>query len=156
VFVAFARSICAASWSVILCSVVMSCSFSFGRTTQGRRQCAVIFDMATPSSHTSAGTKVRDQENAACELSSRILDRARWRDDCERSGHAKASVSTASINRETQLIAGISVADSLLVKEALEYAQRLSEPFLFNHAMRSWLFAEAIGRSKGIEYDHEV
>src|SRR5262249_41533103 len=33
---------------------------------------------------------------------------------------------------------------------------RLSEPYLFNHAMRSWLFAEAIGRIKGIEYDREV
>jgi hypothetical protein len=37
-----------------------------------------------------------------------------------------------------------------------EYAQRLSEPYLFNHAMRSWLFAETIGRMKGIDYDHEV
>jgi hypothetical protein len=38
----------------------------------------------------------------------------------------------------------------------IEYAQRLSEPYLFNHAMRSWLFAEAIGRIKGMEYDREV
>jgi hypothetical protein len=36
------------------------------------------------------------------------------------------------------------------------YAQRLSEPYLFNHAMRSWLFAETIGRIKDIDYDHEV
>jgi hypothetical protein len=38
----------------------------------------------------------------------------------------------------------------------IEYAQRLSEPYLFNHAMRSWLFAEAIGRKNGIDYDREV
>jgi hypothetical protein len=38
----------------------------------------------------------------------------------------------------------------------IEYARRLSEPYLFNHAMRSWLFAEAIGRIKGIDYDREV
>jgi hypothetical protein len=38
----------------------------------------------------------------------------------------------------------------------IEYAQRLSEPYLFNHAMRSWLFAEAIGRIKGIDYDREI
>ena len=31
-----------------------------------------------------------------------------------------------------------------------------SEPYLFNHAMRSWLFAESIGRTKGIDYDCEV
>jgi hypothetical protein len=43
-------------------------------------------------------------------------------------------------------------ADSPLVTAVIEYAQRLSEPYLLNHAMRSWLFAEAIGRMKGIDY----
>ena len=65
----------------------------------------------------------------------------------------------ASINHGgpgTRLIAGVSVPDSPLITAAIEYAQRLSEPYLFNHAMRSWLFAETIGRIKGIDYDHEV
>jgi hypothetical protein len=53
-------------------------------------------------------------------------------------------------------IAGVSVPDNPLITAAIEHAQRLSEPYLFNHAMRSWLFAEAIGRMKGIDYDHEV
>ena len=57
---------------------------------------------------------------------------------------------------ETRLIAGVSVPDGPLVTAVIEYAQRLSEPYLFNHAMRSWLFAEAIGRIKGIEYDREI
>ena len=56
----------------------------------------------------------------------------------------------------TRLIAGVSVADTPLIAAAIEYAQRISEPYLFNHAMRSWLFAETIGRMKGIDYDHEV
>ncbi len=56
----------------------------------------------------------------------------------------------------TRLIAGVSVLDRPLITAAVDYAQRLSEPYLFNHAMRSWLFAEAIGRIKGIEYDREV
>ena len=60
------------------------------------------------------------------------------------------------IASSTRLIAGVSVTDSPLVAAVIEYAQRLSEPYLFNHAMRSWLFAEAIGRTKGIDYDHEV
>src|SRR5262249_11334419 len=63
------------------------------------------------------------------------------------------------VNRDasqTRLIAGISVPDDPLITAAIEYAQRLSEPYLFNHAMRSWLFAEAIGRTKGIDYDREV
>jgi hypothetical protein len=66
---------------------------------------------------------------------------------------------TASITHDvplTRLIAGVSVPDNPLITAAIEYAQRLSEPYLFNHAMRSWLFAEAIGRVKGIAYDHEI
>ena len=56
----------------------------------------------------------------------------------------------------TVLIAGVSVPDSPLIAEALEYAQRLSEPYLFNHAMRSWLFAARIGHLKGMDCDLEV
>ena len=54
------------------------------------------------------------------------------------------------------LIAGVSVPDSPLITAVMEYARRLSEPYLFNHAMRSWLFAEMIGRAKGIDFDREV
>src|SRR5712691_10598077 len=55
-----------------------------------------------------------------------------------------------------RLIAGVSVPDGPLIRAAIDYAQRLSEPYLFNHAMRSWLFAELIGRTKGIDCDREV
>ena len=57
---------------------------------------------------------------------------------------------------QTRLIAGIGVPDGPLITAVIEHAQHLSEPYLFNHAMRSWLFAEAIGRIKGINYDREV
>lgn len=69
-------------------------------------------------------------------------------------GTANASIGRESLS--TRLIAGISVSDTPLITAAVEYAQQVSEPYLFNHAMRSWLFAEAIGRMKGIDYDHEV
>lgn len=69
---------------------------------------------------------------------------------------ATAAASIAYDEPSTRLIAEVSVADTPLVRAAIEYAQRLSEPYLFNHAMRSWLFAEAIGRTKGIDYDREV
>ena len=65
----------------------------------------------------------------------------------------------ASINQESPssgLIAGVSVSNTPLITAVVEYAQRISEPYLFNHAMRSWLFAEAIGHIKGIAYDREV
>ena len=55
-----------------------------------------------------------------------------------------------------RLIAGVGVPEGPLIAAAIEYAQRLSEPYLFNHAMRSWLFAELIARTKGIDYDREV
>ena len=73
--------------------------------------------------------------------------------------HVNTSTAYASIDHEApsaRVIAGVSVADSPLITAVIEYAQRLSEPYLFNHAMRSWLFAEAIGHIKGIAYDHEV
>src|SRR5215471_5814268 len=63
------------------------------------------------------------------------------------------------VNRDasqTRMIAGVSVPDGPLITAVIEYAQKLSEPYLFNHAMRSWLFAEAMGRLKGIVYDREV
>src|SRR5262245_20187000 len=73
--------------------------------------------------------------------------------------HINTAAADASIDHaspSTQLIAGISVSDTALITTVVEYAQRVSEPYLFNHAMRSWLFAEAIGRTKRIVYDREV
>jgi len=58
--------------------------------------------------------------------------------------------------QQTRLVAGVRVPDTSLITAAIDYAQRLSEPYLFNHAMRSWLFAESIGRVKALDYDREV
>src|SRR5262249_8849094 len=55
-----------------------------------------------------------------------------------------------------RLLEGASVHDIPLITAVIAYARRRSEPYLFNHAMRSWLFAEAIGRLKAIDYDQEV
>lgn len=60
------------------------------------------------------------------------------------------------VQLRTHLVAGVSVPDTAIIAAALEYARRLSEPYLFNHAMRSWLFAARIGQSKGIDCDQEV
>ena len=54
------------------------------------------------------------------------------------------------------LVAGISVPNTPIITDALGYAQRLSEPYLFNHAVRSWLFAICIERANNIDYDPEV
>src|SRR6267378_1059680 len=42
---------------------------------------------------------------------------------------------------KTQVLGGITVIDTPLVTRAMDYARTHSEPFLFNHAARSWLFA---------------
>jgi hypothetical protein len=73
--------------------------------------------------------------------------------------HVDIATANPSINHDspsTRLVAGVNVADTPLITAVVENAQRLSEPYLFNHAMRSWLFAEVIGRAKGIDYDREV
>jgi hypothetical protein len=48
------------------------------------------------------------------------------------------------------------VPDSPLVSRAIEFAREHSEPYLFNHVMRSWLFAATIARLKQSACDPEV
>src|SRR5258706_610198 len=62
----------------------------------------------------------------------------------------------AIIGRKTRVLGGITVVDSPLIDCAMELAQTHSEPFLFNHAVRSWLFAVRLGQLAGIAHDAEV
>lgn len=56
----------------------------------------------------------------------------------------------------TDSFAGITVPESPLVNRAIEYARQKCEPYLFNHVMRSWLFAVRFGQSRGVAHDAEV
>ena len=56
----------------------------------------------------------------------------------------------------TSVLGGITVIDTPLVSAALEYARAVSEPYLFNHCVRSWLFAVRLGQLQGIAHDAEV
>jgi len=53
-------------------------------------------------------------------------------------------------------LGGITVLDTPLVTRAMELAKAYSEPYLFNHAVRSWLFAVRLGQLQGIPHDAEV
>jgi hypothetical protein len=53
-------------------------------------------------------------------------------------------------------LAGITVPDTLLVSRAIDYARTHTEPFLFNHVMRSWLFAAALAEVGETPHDAEV
>ncbi len=60
------------------------------------------------------------------------------------------------LNAAARVIAGIVVPDTPLIAHAVTHAREQCEPYLFNHAMRSWLFATAIARVRNTTHDAEV
>ena len=72
-------------------------------------------------------------------------------------GRSKAArgISPPSSARE-RVLAGITVPDTPAIALALERARSDSEAYLFNHAVRSWLFAARIAQLKSIAHDAEV
>jgi len=56
----------------------------------------------------------------------------------------------------TRLVAGVSVPNTPAISRAIEFAREQSEPYLFNHAMRSWLFACIIAQRNQTVHDGEV
>lgn len=54
------------------------------------------------------------------------------------------------------LLAGIKVADTPLVHDAIDLARSSSEPYLFNHAIRSWLFGVLIAEGAKPAPDPEL
>jgi hypothetical protein len=57
---------------------------------------------------------------------------------------------------DNRMLAGIQVPATPVVDRAMEYAREKCEPYLFNHVVRSWLFAARIGQLQNIEHDAEV
>lgn len=53
-------------------------------------------------------------------------------------------------------LASVTAPDTPLITRAIEYARQKCEPYLFNHVMRSWLFAVRLGQLKDIPHDAEV
>lgn len=60
------------------------------------------------------------------------------------------------IRERAQVLGGVTVLDTPVVTRAMDLARKHSEPFLFNHAVRSWLFAVRLGQLQGIPHDAEV
>jgi hypothetical protein len=58
--------------------------------------------------------------------------------------------------RNRRILAGIEVPDTPIIDRAIELSRASCEPYLFNHAMRSWLFAARMGQLQNIEHDAEV
>jgi hypothetical protein len=57
---------------------------------------------------------------------------------------------------ETRVVAGVLVPDTPLITSAIKYARENSEPYLFNHVMRSWLFAVSLAQLNRTAHDGEV
>lgn len=57
---------------------------------------------------------------------------------------------------DNSMLAGVSVPGTPIAIRAIEYARRTYEPYLYNHVVRSWLFATRLGQLQNLEYDAEV
>ena len=60
------------------------------------------------------------------------------------------------IERMNMVLAGIKVVDTSLVRDAIDLARSSSEPYLFNHVMRSWLFAVLLSEETKSALDPEL
>jgi hypothetical protein len=61
-----------------------------------------------------------------------------------------------AIGAQTRVLGGVTVMDTPLITRAVEYARIHSEPYLFNHAVRSWLFATLLGQLQDLPHDAEA
>jgi hypothetical protein len=52
--------------------------------------------------------------------------------------------------------AGIQVPETEVIARAISYARQKCQPYLFNHVMRSWLFAVRLAQLKEIPHDAEI
>ena len=55
-----------------------------------------------------------------------------------------------------QTIASVVVPDTELIRKTLSYAKTIYEPYLYNHVLRSWLFAATLANMKDVQHDGEV
>ncbi len=65
-------------------------------------------------------------------------------------------MSTFALEHTSRVLGGVTVVDTPLISRAMDLARTHSETFLFNHAVRSWLFAVRLGQLQGIPHDAEV
>jgi hypothetical protein len=53
-------------------------------------------------------------------------------------------------------VAGVRIVDSEIARLATELSRSVSPPYLFNHAMRTFLFGSLVGRALGKKFDEEI
>ena len=55
-----------------------------------------------------------------------------------------------------RVVAGIRIVDTRIAKAADDLSQSVSPRYLYNHAMRTYLFGSLIGRAAGLTFDEEL
>lgn len=53
-------------------------------------------------------------------------------------------------------LAGIRIPETPAIRKAIDHARRACAPYLFNHVIRSWLFAVRLGEIQQVTHDGEV
>lgn len=92
------------------------------------------------------------------ELSRASNPRLIWRFGCaETMGLMRKLIRTAGFARPVGLdTSDFPIPDSELANQATRLVRELSPTFLFNHGVRVFMFADAIGRHNKLRYDREI
>ena len=64
--------------------------------------------------------------------------------------------SQAEAQSSPAIVAGIRIVDSKIAKDATELSRGVSAPYLFNHAVRTFLFGSLAGHARGLKFDEEL
>lgn len=63
---------------------------------------------------------------------------------------------TINCGPDTASIAGVSIPDTKLVREATELVRDTESPLLFNHSTRVYYFGSLAGKRRGLRFDPEL
>jgi hypothetical protein len=68
----------------------------------------------------------------------------------------KNAASASPAESFPSVVAGVRLVDSSIAKTATDLSRAASPPYLFNHAVRTFLFGSLIGRALGAKFDEEL
>jgi len=69
---------------------------------------------------------------------------------------SKTKGEVAPALRKMQVIAGVRIVDSRIAQQAGELSREASPPYLFNHALRTFIFGSLIGKAQSLKFDEEL
>jgi hypothetical protein len=91
-----------------------------------------------------------------CGMYAAALALRRWRKVALFSNQFGLAVSSSSPKQLPSPVAGIRIVDSHTARTATELSRSVSPPYLFHHAVRTFLFASLVGHARNQKFDEEV